>query len=644
MDTYLDPINRKFADAAAQGPPLYTKTYQEARDILEGIQSYKTASDIKTEEVKVAVNGEDVTTVIFRPANAQGTLNMIFYTHGGGWILGSPTAHGALMEDFARQTGAAVVFPYYTPAPEAQYPVQFEQVYGVLDHFVNNGDKYNLKVDRFGLAGDSVGGHMAIAMTQLAQSRNLPSKIGQIVLLYPVTDTHSKSETYKTYKDGPYLSEKTMDWMIPAFLPNEEDRKFPLTSPLQYAPDEVLAKFPPTTVFLSGADPLIGEGEAFGHRLQQLGVDAAVIKADGQVHDFAMLAPVRVSPTARAVVELASSKLLKAFVDKSRVEVLMRTDHSVLYIDKAEPEIVFKAETIWIDSKPYGPPSLVEETNKDLTREHDVYKAISPHPYITECLGIVHDDDGHAIALKLERATKGNLRHIIEETPEPPSVDRRIEMATILVEGVSYLHSRGVIWGDISTRNVLVFSDDTLKICDFASSSLSRTYPEFGPHTYEPAYYPALPEEKVGRLSMMQRELYALGSLIYEITEWKFPYAGIDGDIWEIVEAGTIPVIGIMATSTPGLFKVTNVTLNPAELHVTATTPIIICIFCLPFFELYAQMFKAVEEIQPFQDITQVPLCFLNIDFSKLDEVDSERSIAKPPEPILQLIVVEEVR
>lgn len=69
------------------------------------------------------------------------------------------------MEDFARQTGAAVVFPYYTPAPEAQYPVQFEQVYGVLEHFVTNGDKYNLKVDRFGLAGDSVGGKSVFSYT-----------------------------------------------------------------------------------------------------------------------------------------------------------------------------------------------------------------------------------------------------------------------------------------------------------------------------------------------------------------------------------------------------------------------------------------------------------------------------------------------
>ncbi|KAF4993341.1 hypothetical protein FDECE_13456 [Fusarium decemcellulare] len=312
MSTYLDPESSAFADAASKGQPLYEKSYKEAREVLEGIQNYKPASDVKQEEIKVPVNGTDVVAVVFRPANAQGTLPLIFYTHGGGWILGSPTTHGSLMEDFVRQTGATVVFPYYTPAPEAQYPTQFEQSYGVLEHFVKNGAQYNLKVDTIGLAGDSVGGHMAIALTQLAQSRNLPAKIGHLVLLYPVTDIYKKSETYTTFRDGPYLAEKTMDWMIAAFAPNEEDRKLPLTSPLQFAPDEVLAKFPPTTVFVSGADPLIGEGEAFGHRLQKLGVDAAVLKADGQIHDYVLLEPIRKSATARAVVELASLKLLKA--------------------------------------------------------------------------------------------------------------------------------------------------------------------------------------------------------------------------------------------------------------------------------------------------------------------------------------------
>jgi acetyl esterase len=88
MDTYLDPFNRAFADAGAKGPPLYEKTYQEARDVLEGIQNFKPSSDVKLEEVKIPTKVGDVTTVIFRPANASGVLPMIFYTHGGGWILG----------------------------------------------------------------------------------------------------------------------------------------------------------------------------------------------------------------------------------------------------------------------------------------------------------------------------------------------------------------------------------------------------------------------------------------------------------------------------------------------------------------------------------------------------------------------------
>ena len=70
------------------------------------------------------------------------------------------------MQDLARQSNAAVVFPYYTPAPEAQYPKQFEQTYGVLEHMVENGPKFNLRTETFGLAGDSVGGKLTSSTPQ----------------------------------------------------------------------------------------------------------------------------------------------------------------------------------------------------------------------------------------------------------------------------------------------------------------------------------------------------------------------------------------------------------------------------------------------------------------------------------------------
>ena len=86
---YLDPLNQAFADAAAKGDPLYTKTFVEARQILETIQQHEPASDIKIEEIKVPTAAGEVTTVLFRPAaTADEILPVIFYTHGGGWILG----------------------------------------------------------------------------------------------------------------------------------------------------------------------------------------------------------------------------------------------------------------------------------------------------------------------------------------------------------------------------------------------------------------------------------------------------------------------------------------------------------------------------------------------------------------------------
>lgn len=72
------------------------------------------------------------------------------------------------------------------------------------------------------------------------------------------------------------------------------------------------AKQPPTLLVVAGADPLIQEGKDFGLLLQSVGIDCAVLQAEGQVHDFVMLEPTRGSATARVVVELAGLKLRRA--------------------------------------------------------------------------------------------------------------------------------------------------------------------------------------------------------------------------------------------------------------------------------------------------------------------------------------------
>lgn len=170
---------------------------------------------------------------------------------------------------------------------------------------------------------------MAIGLMQLVMQRELSVIVSHLALFYPITDiatstSTSPSTSTSAYKCGtskskkepnpnPLMTARTLDWMVSAFLsPPSEGHNNALISPLGSAPDTVLAKFPPTTVFVAGEDPLADEGEAFGRRLESVGVDAAVLKAEGQVHDFAMLEAVRRSATAQAVVELAALKLRRA--------------------------------------------------------------------------------------------------------------------------------------------------------------------------------------------------------------------------------------------------------------------------------------------------------------------------------------------
>jgi acetyl esterase len=160
MSPYLDPDTQAFVDAGAKsgGPPLQELSAAEAREMFENLQKHTPSTDVMQQEIDVTVGSDNVKSFLYKPTSAKGDLPLIFYFHGGGWILGSPTIHDSLVRDLVRQTGCAIVFPYYTPAPEAKFPHQFEEAYGCVEYFVKNGSKYGLLTDKVAFAGDSVGG------------------------------------------------------------------------------------------------------------------------------------------------------------------------------------------------------------------------------------------------------------------------------------------------------------------------------------------------------------------------------------------------------------------------------------------------------------------------------------------------------
>jgi len=169
----LEPAAQAFVEATANPPFLYQLAPEDGRKAVDGVQDepiWKPEVDDEWITVEGGPTGS-VPVRIVKPKGATGTLPVVLYTHGAGWVFGDAHTHDRLVRDLAVGTGAAVVFPEYDRAPEHRYPVQNEQSYAVAQWVVQHGADKGLDGSRLVVAGDSVGGNMATVLTIMAKER-----------------------------------------------------------------------------------------------------------------------------------------------------------------------------------------------------------------------------------------------------------------------------------------------------------------------------------------------------------------------------------------------------------------------------------------------------------------------------------------
>jgi acetyl esterase len=308
----LEPAAQEFADATSTPPFIYELTPDKAREVLEDVQrSPIDKPDVDIEELTIPGGPHGQIAVrLIRPAGMTGTLPVILYIHGAGWVLGSPQTHDLLVRNLAVGAQAAVVFPDYRRAPEAQYPSQIEEAYTAATWIVEHGSEHGLDPDRVAVAGDSVGGNMTIAVTLMAKERGGPSFSAQL-LYYPVTDAGMDTGSYHQFADGYFLTRAGMAWFWDQYLPDETRRGDILASPIG-ASTEDLAGLPPAMVITGEADVLRDEGEAYATKLRAAGVEVTATRYGGIIHDFVMLHPLAATHAARAATTQGAAFLREA--------------------------------------------------------------------------------------------------------------------------------------------------------------------------------------------------------------------------------------------------------------------------------------------------------------------------------------------
>jgi acetyl esterase/lipase len=304
----LERAAQAFANAAAQPPLLYELTPAEARKVLDDVQA-ATIDKLPVDETWFTVPADvgDVRVRMLRPPGATGTLPVILYMHGGGWVLGDAGTHDRLVRELVAGTGAALAFVEYDRSPEARFPVAIEQGYAVGQHIVREGAADGLDPERMAVAGDSVGGCMAAALALMAEGRGDVRFVHQS-MYYPVTDAAMDTGSYEQFAEGYHLTAKAMAWFWDAYAPDPATRRDAYASPIE-ASDQQLAGLPPALVIVGECDVLRDEGEAYAARLRTNGVDVTTVRYDGTIHDFMMLNPLSETRATRAAIAQATATL-----------------------------------------------------------------------------------------------------------------------------------------------------------------------------------------------------------------------------------------------------------------------------------------------------------------------------------------------
>jgi acetyl esterase len=205
----------------------------------------------------------------YRPAELR-TETLLYYIHGGGFVVGSLDSHHAICAELAEHAGAELVSVDYRLAPEHVWPAAHDDCFAVLASLLEGGRKVVV-------IGDSAGGNLAAGLALRARDEGLTGLVGQ-VLIYPALGGDLVSGSYADMAHAPGLTTSDVAYYRTVLKAPADD---PIAHPLL---ERSLAGLPPAFVTVAHFDPLRDDGWHYVERLRRDGVEATFRDEPQMVH------------------------------------------------------------------------------------------------------------------------------------------------------------------------------------------------------------------------------------------------------------------------------------------------------------------------------------------------------------------------
>jgi serine/threonine protein kinase/Flp pilus assembly protein TadD len=164
------------------------------------------------------------------------------------------------------------------------------------------------------------------------------------------------------------------------------------------------------------------------------------------------------------------------------------------------------------------------------------------------------------------------VRHYCQE--EQLSMDRIINLAMKVSEGLSKAHASGVTHRDVKSANIIIDNDSRVKILDFGLATIqgSEQLTKAGSTLGTVAYMS--PEQAQGQPTDHRSDLFSLGVVLYELISGKTPFKRNNdaGTIHAIIHDSPEPLLLLKTDTPPALdHSITKcLAKNPAERYQSA--------------------------------------------------------------------------
>ncbi len=201
---------------------------------------------------------------------------IIYYLHGGGYVMCSPTTHRLLMARLARAAAARVLGVDYRLAPEHPFPAALEDAVRGYRWLLDQGHE----PARIFFAGDSAGGGLALATLLRLKEEGDPLPAG-VALLSPWVDLAARDSSLDQYARVDYLGPlvEGLGRLSGQYLAGADPRN-PLASPI-YGD---LSGLPPMLLHAGGVEVLLGQVERLARRAEAAGVEVELQVYPHMVH------------------------------------------------------------------------------------------------------------------------------------------------------------------------------------------------------------------------------------------------------------------------------------------------------------------------------------------------------------------------